>query len=478
MAQVNGSRFKILYPNWLKIKNINIPLPNGLLPSTVGWIRDFFNYHIGDISLDDIDRPIPLLPFYNDTNNCFLFKHADFYRHFKMTFGSTSLVDLSYVNTTDDSLYFYPIEIEGDRFRFLFEPNESEIKLNNLRGNIVVNKLTYRFIDTFDPRVLELINIGKVKIVISFMVDPCERVEFLNRAESALNEIGIDSKNIYILSGNIEQSYLGGMNLIDSIISLYQTSHTIPMYPFVTSLGYRSDYVKPIDLNPNFIRGKKLLSFNRNMNNPHRPALCYYAQKFNFLEDGYFSFLTNLNQGVENMLYDIVLDEDKNNSLEIKNSILNFIPYELDTQHVENKLGFTTNENNKKEYYVNSYFHLVTETEFTDHKTPFFSEKTWRPILNLQPFLFLGNPGSLKKLHSLGFKTFSHILDESYDEVISIKERFKIILLEIKRLNDMTFQEIHDLYYSCTNILIHNQNLLKSKIDHNPLREFLEYEFK
>ena len=467
MAQESGLHFKLLYPNWYR-NHVTVALPNGLLPYTVAWITDLLNHHIGPIELDDIDRPISLNPFYRERHNCIMFRHADLYRHFKLTFGSHHIVSL---DDLDDSntLYFYPIEIEGDRFRYIWERQEYSTSSG---------KSEYLFKNTFSDKVLDLIKQGRVKVVISYMVDPVERLEFINRCEEELNSIGIASENIIMLSGNIDYNYKGKMLLLDSIISLYQTSHTIPLYPFQTSLGYVSDYVKVEDLDRNIIRPKKFLSFNRNMNNPHRPAWCWSAMKHNLLSEGYFSFLCNLNYGVDHMLGQILPDDDLDNIDSKVSAIKNLIPYELDTQHVENKLGFTTNENNKKEYYINSYWHITTETEFTNSKSPFFSEKTWRPILNLQPFIYLGNPGSLRKLKDLGFQTFEPFIDESYDNVSDIKIRYNMILQEILKLHQMSLEDINEMYFKLLDRLIHNQQLLKNKTDYNPITKLISYEFR
>jgi hypothetical protein len=471
MAQENGLHFKLLYPYWYNGDNIHVPFPNGLLPFTINWMKDVLKHQVTPIEVDDIDRLLPLRPFYDDTSYCHFFRHADFYRHFKITFGKNSIVSLNDLDSNDsnDVLYFYPIEIESDRFRFLH--NSVAFKENEKDS-------TYNFVDTIPQKVLDLIELGKVKLIISFMVDPVERLEFLNYFEEKIINKGINPKNVIVLSGNIDFDYAGDMILLDSIISLYQTSHTIPLYPFETSLGYISDYVKVDDIDKSKIREKKFLSFNRNLNSDHRIAFCWTAIKHNLLNDGYFSFLTNLNPGAEYMLSKILPDDDLNDLLSKVDNIKNLIPYELDTQHIKNKLGFTTNENNKKEFYLNSYFHITTETEFTSNRSSFLSEKTWRPILNLQPFVFFGNPFSLKKLQDLGFKTFSPYIDESYDSIKDKKERFRLVNKEILRLQALPLEEIHIIYNELFDRLVYNQKLLKEKIDYNPLTTLINYEFK
>jgi len=77
---------------------------------------------------------------------------------------------------------------------------------------------------------------------------------------------------------------------------------------------------------------------------------------------------------------------------------------------------------------LNSWITVVSETHFDDNqKTIFLSEKTFKAIANEQPFVILGNKGSLVELHNYGYKTFNPLIDESYDEMGSI-DRMNAIL--------------------------------------------------
>ena len=67
----------------------------------------------------------------------------------------------------------------------------------------------------------------------------------------------------------------------------------------------------------------------------------------------------------------------------------------LDKEHNDHKLI-------NKDFFQNAYWNFVVETHFTQH-TVFLTEKTFKPILNLQPFIIIGNPGSIKLLQQLGY---------------------------------------------------------------------------
>jgi len=83
--------------------------------------------------------------------------------------------------------------------------------------------------------------------------------------------------------------------------------------------------------------------------------------------------------------------------------------------------------------YGDSWFTVVTETEM--HARPHrITEKPLKPLLNLHPFLVLGNPGSLSALRGYGFETCAEVLDERYDEEANPVRRFDMVYEQVVRL--------------------------------------------
>ena len=74
----------------------------------------------------------------------------------------------------------------------------------------------------------------------------------------------------------------------------------------------------------------------------------------------------------------------------------------------------------------------------------FLSEKICKPILSLHPFIIVGSPRMLQKLHQLGFKTFEPFISEKYDDVINQKERLELVFKELDKFNktSLAFLEI------------------------------------
>jgi hypothetical protein len=94
--------------------------------------------------------------------------------------------------------------------------------------------------------------------------------------------------------------------------------------------------------------------------------------------------------------------------------------------------------------YRRSWFTVVTETGMMDrlHRV---TEKTFKPILNLHPFIVLGDPGSLSLVREYGFQTFQGFFDESYDLEPNRRRRFEMVYGEVVRLARMDEAELSRL---------------------------------
>jgi hypothetical protein len=67
------------------------------------------------------------------------------------------------------------------------------------------------------------------------------------------------------------------------------------------------------------------------------------------------------------------------------------------------------------EWYDSTSFTIAVETLVTGRG--FITEKTWKPIAYMHPYMVVGPTGTLKHLRSWGFETFDNLFDESYDDV-------------------------------------------------------------
>jgi hypothetical protein len=91
--------------------------------------------------------------------------------------------------------------------------------------------------------------------------------------------------------------------------------------------------------------------------------------------------------------------------------------------------------------YNQTAYSVVAETNFADDFV-FHTEKIVKPIIARRLFIVFGGYQYLKNLHQLGFKTFSDIIDESYDDEPDYKLRGDKICQQISYLLKQDQQQI------------------------------------
>lgn len=72
--------------------------------------------------------------------------------------------------------------------------------------------------------------------------------------------------------------------------------------------------------------------------------------------------------------------------------------------------------------YEDTHFSVVTETIY-DYAHSFRTEKIWKPMIMCHPFVAVANRGYYRDLHQAGFRTFSHVIDESFDGIDNPQDR-------------------------------------------------------
>lgn len=229
----------------------------------------------------------------------------------------------------------------------------------------------------------------------------------------------------------------------------------------------------------NKIYDKKFFSLN-GLYRPHRASVIFILESLNLLNKGFVSFNTKNNftipefEGYVNNIIDSYIEYNEIYKLlqENKDRLLNLTRINLD--NIEKKFSTAEPDSTHNIYYENSYFSLVTETSFPTK--PFFktytgytdtgrilSEKIFKPILNKHPFIVVSNYQTLALLKSLGYKSFSPYIDESYDEIEDDKERLFVIAKEVKRLCELDQNELKEFLVYCKYICEHNFNMLKNQ---------------
>jgi hypothetical protein len=91
--------------------------------------------------------------------------------------------------------------------------------------------------------------------------------------------------------------------------------------------------------------------------------------------------------------------------------------------------------------YKTSFCSVVVETS-PENKFVNISEKTIRPLCLGHLIIFIGAPGTVAFLRKLGFDMFDDIIDHNYDTIVDPFKRMKEALNSIKKLNQLSVNEM------------------------------------
>jgi hypothetical protein len=312
------------------------------------------------------------------------------------------------------------------------QPNKKNLLIVECVGDIDGNA---NYID-----VIKEATSNGIKTLICFLSDPMndDKIDRLNKK--------LNGCDYLIVSSNINTRF-------DDIITFdyFLEESTFDSYEHFfkkrkNDLGYISQDVSLDELNG--FRKHKFLSFNRNLEKQHRLSLLHlYLSKLK--DDSLFSFL---------------FIEDKNTPIYDKTyyneNWFENLPIELDT-HSTNITSFKTSNTFRKDLFLDTCLHIVTETSFNENEL-FISEKILKPIVMYQPFVVLGPVNYLSHLRSYGFKTFGDFWDESYDSIDDPQERYLEVQKLILSLNEMSIEEMNKLYQKTKEICIFNRSIHQS----------------
>jgi len=110
----------------------------------------------------------------------------------------------------------------------------------------------------------------------------------------------------------------------------------------------------------------------------------------------------------------------------------------------------------KAEPYIDTYFSLVTETVF-EYPYSFRTEKIWKPIAMAHPWIAVANAGYYRDMHNLGFQTFGHVIDESFDSIDNNQQRIERIAQVVE---DLCQQDLASFLKECYTVCKYNQQHL------------------
>jgi len=218
----------------------------------------------------------------------------------------------------------------------------------------------------------------------------------------------------------------------------------------------------------------KLFSSLSRVNRPYRATATYLLCKSGLAKHGLISH----NNLEDTYLISSTLQKhnQKFNIKKIQNWC-NKLPLIVDRSDFEKNWAIDTPHDH---IHDSTIFQIVNETLVDDYdKTSlFYSEKTFRPVGYLQPFLIYGQQGCNRFLKNLGYKTYEDWFDLDFDNEPDNLKRYKKLLESVKGAVDtllcMNKQERIEWKFKNIDILKHNHKVMaSSEFSRNKLQNFL-----
>lgn len=119
-----------------------------------------------------------------------------------------------------------------------------------------------------------------------------------------------------------------------------------------------------------------------------------------------------------------------------------------------------------EQLYTDSYMSFVMETLYDAEQSggAFLTEKTFKAILNAHPFVIFGCVNTLASLRGLGYRTFDHLIDTSYDTIKDNTQRFRATMASVRQL--LNREDLLSWYQLCLEDIEYNQQrFISSKYD-------------
>lgn len=322
-------------------------------------------------------------------------------------------------------------------------------------------------------KIKEQIKLGNCKFVIFYITEPWFMYEYcykwlsnfakenkLKKEDIILVSSNLDAPNVmdgYVTSNVIENNF--------TIIGFNYFFHRIWFFPHrfhehYSSKIYQEKLNETLNKQKETKKEKHFLCFNRK---PHDHRVAIFAEvmtnpklknktivtlgRENLIggqihKDAIRRFIDKSYKHGHKRLYDFIDTYDSNKD------------YIYDIDDLDNEQSHKIN----LDAHYKTFCNIVTET-LTAENLLFFSEKIIKPIFTLQPFIIIGNRGSLRKLKEYGFKTFDKWWDESYDELKN-QNRFERIVEIMEEISLWDDNKINKTLEEMQEVLVHNFNML------------------
>ena len=380
----------------------------------------------------------------------------------------------------DKTLIFYEIDLlEHINYDIIWsdltKTHEQNIALqvSNLRDGIGT---------VIPPILIKKLRTGSAYLILSFLMENYMGMDFIEIIAQHLNLKGIPLEKVIYLTNTVNSKELFLKECVDRAV---KPKINIEGFPYFLLSLYNLSFEFGSGITNYTVDSKQkpFMCLNRRFRN-HRGIFYLMIYANNLLDNFYYSLdqidpdsrLPNVTDKVKSTtardflkgcLFSNYIDPNQFSDQVLDNAI-NQLPLILDTATFE-----YPNKENKDliTYFENSLISVVTETNFNDNIH--LTEKIFRAMYNLHPFILLSSHGSLKYLRSLGFITFNIFWDESYDDESHHGRRIEKVLNLVKEISTWSQERRFQFSMSVQPILEHNKKLVinsvhfsKKYIDH------------
>jgi hypothetical protein len=334
----------------------------------------------------------------------------------------------------EDTEWAYPHEIQGRKHLYLINVQNVDYFKNNIH-------IGFRYIHKDYIRDIKL---EKCKIVILFNNEGTSGTDDypdFEIVEKWRQKAGLPEYSIIFITGN---------NLGPEIQDEKGYKYYIIPYSDFELWNFQHTQKKIIDYIPaddKFL----FLSYNRNIRLPRLYLLAKMLEQ-RILDRGRVSISKHQHTSYHNLS---MLGEQYYKELA-----------DISPLTLNDDLNYNLASNVNIDDHQKTFISVVTES-LVSNKTLFLSEKIWKPIQLGHPFMVLGNPGTLEFLKQQGYKTFSNWINEDYDKSLNFEVRANLICEELKRLSNLTLEEIISIRKEMEPILSYNLEVFKSNLHKN-----------
>jgi hypothetical protein len=208
----------------------------------------------------------------------------------------------------------------------------------------------------------------------------------------------------------------------------------------------------------NFPFTKKFNSFNHIITNyrSYRISLTARLYELDLIKHGDVSFHGTTNDCLEEITKTHSKVSDQSKKIIEKNLLpLDKLPLIVDHANIDSTFSARLGHHEYK-MWQRSFLHVVNETVFYESKLH-LTEKIFKPIVSLRPFVLVAASGNLAYLKRYGFRTFDDWIDESYDDVIDPDARLDMIARQVSKICNLSIAELQEIYQDMLPILEFNK---------------------